>query len=74
MYYVGAMMGITRYFTGIIGARLSAVLTDMVVLGITIWKARTTRVQGVKISVKSTMVYILMRDGTHNSASASSFR
>ncbi|OJT14308.1 hypothetical protein TRAPUB_9169 [Trametes pubescens] len=44
-------------------ARLSAVLTDMVVLGITIWKARTTRVQGVKISVKSTMVYILMRDG-----------
>lgn len=52
-------------FTGIIGARSSAVLTDMVVLGITICKARPVRVQGVKVSLKSTMMSILMRDGVY---------
>ncbi|EIW55125.1 uncharacterized protein TRAVEDRAFT_51249 [Trametes versicolor FP-101664 SS1] len=35
----------------------------MVVLGITIWKARPVRVEGVKFGVKSTVTSILMRDG-----------
>ncbi|EIW55132.1 uncharacterized protein TRAVEDRAFT_30982 [Trametes versicolor FP-101664 SS1] len=51
------------YEKWIIGARLAAVLTDMIVLAITIWKARPVRIQGVKLGVKSTMVNILMRDG-----------
>lgn len=58
-----SMRGI--YFAGIIGARLAAVLTDMIVLAITIWKARPVRIQGVKLGVKSTMVNILMRDGMY---------
>ncbi|EIW55133.1 uncharacterized protein TRAVEDRAFT_22899 [Trametes versicolor FP-101664 SS1] len=53
----------TVYENWIIGARSSAVLTDLVVLGITIWKARPVHVQGVKLGVKCTMVSILMRDG-----------
>lgn len=48
---------------GIIGARASAVLTDMVVLGITLKKARPIRVKGAKTGSVSAMASIIMRDG-----------
>ncbi|KAL1949132.1 hypothetical protein VTO73DRAFT_10938 [Trametes versicolor] len=63
--HVCAMRGVTKKFTGIIGARSSAVLTDMIVLCITIWKARPVQVLSIasRLSVKSTVANILMRDG-----------
>lgn len=59
------MRDVTKYCVGIIGARSSALLTDMVVLVITIWKARLVQAPGVKLSVKFTVADSLMQDGTY---------
>ncbi|KAH9899287.1 hypothetical protein C8Q73DRAFT_313597 [Cubamyces lactineus] len=61
MYYI---LNAPGHFRWIIGARISTVLTDAIVLAITISKTRALRTEAAAISFVSTIADILARDGT----------